>query len=336
MKHAMRIAVSSAVLCAAIALTATSGLSIASAPTFFASAQAEMKSKILKGKNVWDENTTIPAGVTITVDNGASLFIMDDTLVTLNGKIKVRKGGSLYVRGKLVSNSGSIIYNNGKIKILSMGNISLSGKCTVTKDSEIKGEGKLIVNNLFSDINCKGKVTCKITPPKPVTTNGVTTIGGVIIVNRVYHLPKDYGKGINKSAYSALLKMREASGYDMTIISGFRSYEKQKETFAYWEKIDGFEQASQYSAQPGQSEHQTGLAIDITSLEETYKDTAEGKWLAKNCYKYGFIIRYPSDGLDITGYVYEPWHIRYLGESTARLVYFSGLTLEEFLGVKGK
>lgn len=335
MKPALRFAISAAVLCAAVALTAYSDIGTASAPTFSASAETTLKSKILRGKNYWDNDITIPTGVTITVDKGASLYIMDDAEITLNGKIKVRSGGSLYVRGKLISNTGSVISNNGKIKILSMGSISLSGKCSITSTGEIKGAGKLIVNNLFDDIVCKGKVTCKITPPKPVTKDGVTTVGGVIIVNRVYHLPQDYGTGLDSMAYSALLKMRKASGYDMTIVSGFRSYEKQKKTFAYWESIDGFEKASQYSAQPGQSEHQTGLAMDITSLKTSYKDTAEGKWLAANCYKYGFIIRYPENSTDITGYIYEPWHIRYLGESTARLVYFSGLTLEEFLGFKG-
>ncbi|MGN0650321.1 MAG: D-alanyl-D-alanine carboxypeptidase family protein [Oscillospiraceae bacterium] len=335
MKPILRYAVTSALLCAAIACTAFSGEYKASAPTFSASAETAVKSKILKGKNYWDEDTVIPSGITITVDKGASLYIMDDADITLNGKIKVRSGGSVYVRGNLISNSGSVISNNGKIKILSMGSISLSGKCSITSTAEIKGSGKLIVNNNFSDISCKGRVSCKITPPQPVTKDGVTTVGGVIIVNRLYHLPQDYGTGLDSAAYSALLKMRKASGYDMTIVSGFRSYEKQRKTFEYWESIDGFEKASTYSAQPGQSEHQTGLAMDITSLKTSYKDTDEGKWLAANCYKYGFIIRYPAGSTDITGYIYEPWHIRYLGESTARLVYFSGLTLEEFLGVKG-
>lgn len=335
MKPALRIIISSAFLCAAVVLTASSDISTVSAPTFTASAASIMKSKILKGTNYWDENVTVPSGVTITVDKGASLFIMDDANVTLNGKIKIRSGGSVYVRGKLITSSGSIISNNGKLKILSMGSVSLSGRCSITETAEIKGTGELIVNNLFSDISCKGKVTCKITPPKPVVKDGVTTVGGVIIVNKAYHLPQDYGAGIDSAAYSALLKMRGESGYDMKIVSGFRSYEKQKKTFEYWVNVHGYEKASKESALPGQSEHQTGLAMDITSLKTSYKDTDEGKWLAENCYKYGFIIRYPAGSIDITGYIYEPWHIRYLGESTARLVYFSGLTLEEFLGVEG-
>ena len=73
--------------------------------------------------------------------------------------------------------------------------------------------------------------------------------------------------------------------------------------------------------------------MDVGRLEYDYAHTDEGIWLTENCYKYGFIIRYPEDKTEITGYIYEPWHIRYLGESTAKLVHDSGLTLEEFLKV---
>lgn len=336
MKPILRAALGLAFLCVAVLLSSYSGANNLPAASISASAESVAKSKVLSGKNIWRQNVVIPSGVTVTVDKGASLYIMDDAEVTLRGRIKVRNGGSLYIRGKLISQEGSLLSNNGKVKILSMGSISLSGTCNITSTAQIKGTGRLIVNNLFSDINCKGKVTCKIVPPEPITANGVTTVGGVIIVNRLYHLPQDYGTGLDEAAYSALLKMRKASGCEMTIVSGFRSYEKQRKTFAYWENIDGFERASMYSAQPGQSEHQTGLAMDITSLKTSYKDTDEGRWLAANCYKHGFIIRYPENSTDITGYIFEPWHIRYLGESTARLVYFSGVTLEEFLGVKGR
>ena len=73
--------------------------------------------------------------------------------------------------------------------------------------------------------------------------------------------------------------------------------------------------------------------MDISSMKQSYGNTPEGKWLAEHCWEYGFLLRYPKNSESITGYIYEPWHVRYLGKSTAKLVHDSGLTLEEFLGV---
>lgn len=83
----------------------------------------------------------------------------------------------------------------------------------------------------------------------------------------------------------------------------------------------------------GQSEHQTGLAFDINSTRWDFKDTAEGKWLAENCYDFGFIIRYPQNKEDKTGYVYEPWHVRYVGNIVASDIKNTGLCLEEYVGI---
>jgi D-alanyl-D-alanine carboxypeptidase len=84
------------------------------------------------------------------------------------------------------------------------------------------------------------------------------------------------------------------------------------------------------SARAGHSEHQTGLAVDINDLEQTFEDTQEGRWLAINSYQYGFILRYPKGKEHITGYDYEPWHFRYLGLELARDVYRSNLTYDEY------
>jgi len=94
--------------------------------------------------------------------------------------------------------------------------------------------------------------------------------------------------------------------------------------------------AAKYVALPGQSEHQTGLAMDVTSesanwgLSNNFGETNEGKWLKDNCYKYGFILRYPEGKEDITGYNYEPWHIRYVGKKVSTYIYTNNITLEEF------
>ena len=83
----------------------------------------------------------------------------------------------------------------------------------------------------------------------------------------------------------------------------------------------------------GQSEHQTGLAFDINSTRWDFKNTIEGKWLAEHCYEYGFIIRYPENKEDKTGYVYEPWHVRYVGNKVATEIKSTGLCLEEYVGI---
>ena len=119
--------------------------------------------------------------------------------------------------------------------------------------------------------------------------------------------------------------------------SGYRSYATQKALYEGYVSSHGVAAADTFSAKPGQSEHQTGLVMDISSesvnflLDESFGTTTEGKWVAENAHKYGFIVRYPKGKENITGYMYEPWHLRYLGVELATSVYESGLTLEEYL-----
>ena len=95
----------------------------------------------------------------------------------------------------------------------------------------------------------------------------------------------------------------------------------------------GQELTDTFSARPGHSEHQTGLAFDVGAIDDDFANWPSGIWLKENAHKYGFIIRYPKGKQHITGYKYEPWHIRYLGVDLATKVYNSGLTLEEYLGI---
>ena len=289
--------------------------------------------KQVSGKYVISESCTIPKGSTLYVKNGGKVYIREGAEVRLDGTLKVAAGGAVYVKGSIIAGDSGLASVTGSLKLQKGGSYVQGGRLNVNKGGKVYGLGTLEVVNNFSDINCKGTVTAKIKAPAPVETDGVTTVGGVIIVNRQFDLPEDYGDGLDDETYSAYLAMREASGFDMSIVSGFRSYEKQRQTFAYWASIDGAEVADTYSAQPGHSEHQTGLAMDISSLRQTYGTTPEGIWLAQNCWKYGFLLRYPKGSEHITGYIYEPWHVRYLGKSTAKLIHDSGLTLEEFLGV---
>ncbi|MGG4396403.1 M15 family metallopeptidase [Paenibacillus thiaminolyticus] len=138
-------------------------------------------------------------------------------------------------------------------------------------------------------------------------------------------------------ALEALFAGAEQDGITLNAVSGYRSYQRQQSLFNHYVETQGKEYASRVSAVPGTSEHQTGLAIDVSSpsvgnvLEEVFGDSEEGKWLAEHAHEYGFIIRYPQDGESITGYVYEPWHIRYVGKEAADAIYSEGTTLEQFL-----
>lgn len=151
-------------------------------------------------------------------------------------------------------------------------------------------------------------------------------------------------KQMRKVAADALKEMfdkaKESNIY-LHARSGYRSYQTQVQLFNNYVSRHGEEAANRYSARPGQSEHQTGLVMDVTSesvnfqLTEQFGETKEGIWLRDNAHKFGFIIRYPKDMEHITGYIYEPWHIRYLGVEVATKVYESGLTYEEFLVKEG-
>ncbi|MBE6599496.1 MAG: hypothetical protein E7638_08650 [Ruminococcaceae bacterium] len=164
-------------------------------------------------------------------------------------------------------------------------------------------------------------------------------IDGTVIVNKTYALPQSYGSGSDSEAMDnfAVLK-NEASkeGIILGIISGFRSYELQSSVYKNYSARDGKEAADRFSARPGHSEHQSGLAFDVNSLERSFADSTEGKWLAENCHRYGFIIRYPEICEEHTGYMYEPWHVRYVGKELAGKIKESGLCLEEYFGISSE
>lgn len=172
--------------------------------------------------------------------------------------------------------------------------------------------------------------------------NGNYYIEGVLIANKTFSLSNSYNPGnltdeFNNN-FSILQSDAKNEGFDLKVISGFRSYSSQKSTYNGWVNKYGQAKADTLSARPGHSEHQTGLAADINSLNQSWGNTDEGKWLNNNCYKYGFIIRYPYGKDHITGYIYEPWHIRYVGKDLAEKLYNDGnwITLEEYFGIDSK
>lgn len=194
------------------------------------------------------------------------------------------------------------------------------GECTVT---------------VKSAANQKVSAEVKVTVPES-SEPSLTYINGILIANKTYALPSDYNPGVDPEAQAAFDKMQDAAseeGLNIWIASGFRSYEYQQGLYERYASRDGYAAADRYSARAGHSEHQTGLAFDLNTIDDSFADTAEGKWVAEHCHEYGFIIRYPKGKESVTGYQYEPWHIRYLGTDIAEDVYSSGLTLEEYLGI---
>ncbi|WP_404324481.1 D-alanyl-D-alanine carboxypeptidase family protein [Cytobacillus firmus] len=129
---------------------------------------------------------------------------------------------------------------------------------------------------------------------------------------------------------------------ELFAVSGYRSYARQSQVFEAEVNRVGKEKAVQAVAIPGNSEHQTGLSMDISSrsanleLSEKFGETNEGKWLAENAHRYGFILRYPEGKETITGYQYEPWHFRYVGYEAAKVIYEKKWTLEEYFNIVKK
>ncbi len=166
---------------------------------------------------------------------------------------------------------------------------------------------------------------------------GITYVNGILIANKTYALPSSYAPGgLDKTVSAAFNKMKEDAakeGLKLWIASGYRSYDYQKNLYNKYVKRDGQVKADTYSARAGHSEHQTGLCFDLNQVNDTFASTPESAWVNAHAHEYGFIIRYPKEKENITGYKYEPWHLRYLGVDLATSVHNSGLCLEEYLGI---
>lgn len=138
--------------------------------------------------------------------------------------------------------------------------------------------------------------------------------------------------------FHQLVEAAKAEGHEIVMTTAYRSYGFQSILYNNYVQKHGEEAANKFSAKPGQSEHQTGLCTDVSSpsvnyqLTTDYGEAPEGKWLAEHAHEFGFIIRFPQGKEDITGYQYEPWHIRYVGQPAADEIYEKGITLEEYLG----
>jgi len=246
---------------------------------------------------------------------------------------------------------------------------STSQELTSEKGKTPKRDNKNQQNNL------QNKNTKKIlgnTPAKKITKKNKTNSSKIkltpypesiaVVVNKRYYMPANYvpkdlvypnvpflfkekveKRKMRSEAARALEKMFAAAKKDgiyLKGVSAYRSYKTQQALFNRYVKRDGYEKARTYSAVPGSSEHQTGLAIDVSgssgkcAAASCFANTKEAAWLKKNSQKYGFIIRYPKGKESITGYKYEPWHLRYVGNISSN-IQNRGITLEEYLRISG-
>ncbi|WP_246021219.1 M15 family metallopeptidase [Paenibacillus lentus] len=200
--------------------------------------------------------------------------------------------------------------------------------------------------------------------PSGESSNGVDKAAAAdpdsiaVLINKELALPEDYEPSdlvypdvrftfkekiekrmMRSEAAKALEEMfagAEEDGIYLAGVSAYRSHSTQRSLFNRYVDRDGEEKAKTYSAVPGHSEHETGLAIDVSgsdgkcAVEDCFGGTKEAEWLAQHSAEYGFIIRYPEGKESITGYKYEPWHLRYVGKEIAADIFARGITLEEY------
>lgn len=238
------------------------------------------------------------------------------------------------------------------------GNVSGSMADNKNDGSSAGNEAGNAANNADDNVGAQQETTADTSGEyspngfKIETIDGVTYVGGVLIANKTYALPSTFvptnpevpvteqrsNTSLDKdlmTAWRTMQKDATASGLNIYISSGYRSYSYQVALYNRYVSQDGKAMADTYSSRPGSSEHQTGLCFDLNSIDDSFAATAEGKWINDNCYKYGFCIRFPKGKDAYTGYKYESWHLRYVGEELATKLYNNGdwISLEEYLGI---
>lgn len=167
--------------------------------------------------------------------------------------------------------------------------------------------------------------------------SGVTSVNSIVVLNKGYRAPASYAPGTNTAAQAAFVAMKKAARADGLRIgysTAFRDFGFQSYLYRDYASKRGSARADTYSARPGHSEHQSGLAYDLTaSGERIAAGTPADRWLRANAHRFGFILRYPEGKAGVTGYRAEAWHYRYVGVTAATLIRGSGVTLDEYLGV---
>ena len=259
-------------------------------------------------------STTVGSQIDLLKDVNVSDNSNEDITVTIEGEYDFNKEGSYELYYVAKDSSG----NEKKEKFTLIVN-------------------KKVVNNID---NIKYFTTSK--GFYGYTKNGITYIDGILVANKTYSLPASYNPGgltsVTRKYMNKMFADAKSIGLNIYLSSGFRSYSDQKYIYNNYVSYDGNEKADTYSARAGHSEHQTGFAFDVNDISNAFDDTPEAKWLSENAWKYGFILRYPKGKTNETGYMYESWHFRYVGEELAKKLYNNGdwITLESYFGITSK
>lgn len=288
--------------------------------------------------NVYDdEKPSIIFSKELTIEEGQNIDLLKDVKVEDNSQEKITPSVE------------------GNYDINEPGKYQLYYVAKDSSDNEAKEEFTLIVKEKKKETTSNDTIsnpqeTKTFTTSKGfkgVIKDGITYIDGYLIVNKTYSLPSSYGTSLTSTTKNAFNKMQAAAkldGINIYIASGFRSYQTQNRLYNNYVARDGKAKADTYSARPGHSEHQSGLAFDICShdldgqdacINSNFDNTDQAKWLAQNAYKYGFILRYPKGKTNETGYKYESWHFRYVGTGLSTKLYNNGdwLTMENYFGI---
>lgn len=263
--------------------------------------------------------------------------------------------------GRMGTESGNLLINNGYSQVFNLeggmakwtGEIENNPSPSSTEERKIEGSPNKNTNHVNDKVDILDKIESAqvIAEPDSIT----------VLVNKQFTLPKDYEpedldypnipfifnekiekRMMRKVATQALEQMvagAKEDGIYLAGVSAYRSNETQSAVFNKFVKKDGDAKARTYSAFPGASEHETGLAIDVSGTDgkcaalDCFAGSIEAKWLDQHASEYGFIIRYPKEKESITGYQYEPWHIRYVGAKVSKEIASKGITLEEYFNI---
>lgn len=214
-----------------------------------------------------------------------------------------------------------IIYKNNDEPQKSTGNNQVTNQSITNTQSFDKSK------NSIDDATSIWVVVNKQRPlPAGYTPNDLTYVSGEQV------------RSVAAGPLNNLIAAARKDGINLSILSAFRSYDYQKNLYNSYVSKDGVSEADRYSARPGHSEHQTGLAVDLGNgqcdLQTCFGETPAGKWLQKHSYEYGFIIRYGKGQENLTSYQYEPWHLRYVGADLAYQLQTNSQTLEQFFGLE--
>ncbi len=281
--------------------------------------------------NTADGSTLIPDRQTLKLFSSADLEITlsNPEFKLLSVQPELSKEG---IRAKIIIRAGESLLSGESVSVkMNWAGYGTDAAIRVRKNPAARIDFDGVVTDPAAYdvfVNKERRMPAGYIPPDLVRINVPT----ILVFEEVNHL--------RRAASDALESMFAAAeaeqGFELSARSGYRSYKTQVMLYEANVSEHGEEYAARFSARPGTSEHQTGLAMDISSeavnfqLEQSFGKTSEGLWVAENAHRFGFIIRYPEGKEDITGYSYEPWHLRYVGAKLAEEIFGKHLTLEEY------